>query len=234
MLSKVARVSLKSLRLAPATTRPSGTPRPSVSRLRFVPRLPRSVGLRPVFPSDGRSGISRVMVANSAVKPSGAARGGAVRTGDGAGSRSASGGGDEATTPVRSRSPRPLSPRAAPVPTLRRPPRPKPSGVGQAAAIAGAGRTRHQPRLSLWQPRLSFSPHGLPLGAGGSAPGERVGLWPGCRRPHRRVALWPAAHARRDLAPSGNGNPGADLRAARPEFAGGVLGVAARQPAEPA
>ena len=50
MLDSVARASLKSLRLAPATTSPTGTPPPSVSRLRLVPRLPRSVGLRPVFP----------------------------------------------------------------------------------------------------------------------------------------------------------------------------------------
>lgn len=31
-----------------ATTSPTGTPRPSVSRLRLVPRLPRSVGFGPV------------------------------------------------------------------------------------------------------------------------------------------------------------------------------------------
>src|SRR5262245_3080560 len=49
MLSMVSRVSLKSLRLAPSTVRPMGTPPPSVSRLRFVPILPRSVGFLPTF-----------------------------------------------------------------------------------------------------------------------------------------------------------------------------------------
>src|SRR5258708_25159453 len=40
---------LKSWRLAPSTARPMGRPLPSVSRLRFVPPLARSVGLGPVF-----------------------------------------------------------------------------------------------------------------------------------------------------------------------------------------
>src|SRR6266545_277685 len=48
-LSSVSRPSLKSGRFAPATATPRGTPAPSVSRLRFVPRLARSVGLGPVF-----------------------------------------------------------------------------------------------------------------------------------------------------------------------------------------
>src|SRR3954454_19689191 len=48
--SMVSRISLWSFRLAPATARPSGTPRPSVSRLRLVPDLPLSVGVGPVFP----------------------------------------------------------------------------------------------------------------------------------------------------------------------------------------
>src|SRR5258708_4622202 len=47
-LSMVGRTNFMSCRLAPSTTRPSGTPCPSVSRLRLTPDLPRSVGLRPV------------------------------------------------------------------------------------------------------------------------------------------------------------------------------------------
>src|SRR5450756_2094783 len=49
MLSMVWRTSLISLRLAPATAKPIGTPCPSVNRLRLTPALPRSVGLGPVF-----------------------------------------------------------------------------------------------------------------------------------------------------------------------------------------
>ena len=41
--------NFRSGRLAPATTRPSGTPWPSVTRLRLTPLLARSVGLGPVF-----------------------------------------------------------------------------------------------------------------------------------------------------------------------------------------
>ena len=48
-LSMVARTSFISCRLAPSIARPSGTPWPSVSRLRLTPDLPRSVGLGPVF-----------------------------------------------------------------------------------------------------------------------------------------------------------------------------------------
>ena len=48
-LSRVSRVSFMSCRLAPATAKPTGTPCPSVSRLRLTPALPRSVGLGPVF-----------------------------------------------------------------------------------------------------------------------------------------------------------------------------------------
>src|SRR5918911_4078425 len=54
MASSVSRISLWSLRLAPSIVAPSGTPRPSVSTRRFTPRLPRSVGLRPVFPPTQR------------------------------------------------------------------------------------------------------------------------------------------------------------------------------------
>ena len=49
MASRVWRISLWSLRLAPSITAPRGTPRPSVSSERLTPRLPRSVGLGPVF-----------------------------------------------------------------------------------------------------------------------------------------------------------------------------------------
>src|SRR6476620_41326 len=49
MASRVWRISLWSLRLAPSITAPRGTPRPSVSNERLTPCLPRSVGLRPVF-----------------------------------------------------------------------------------------------------------------------------------------------------------------------------------------
>src|SRR3954466_14405731 len=49
MASRVWRISLWSLRLAPSITAPRGTPRPSVSNERLTPRLPRSVGLGPVF-----------------------------------------------------------------------------------------------------------------------------------------------------------------------------------------
>src|SRR5436309_9909536 len=42
-------MSLWSLRLAPSITTLSGMPLPSVSTERLTPRLPRSVGLRPVF-----------------------------------------------------------------------------------------------------------------------------------------------------------------------------------------
>src|SRR5512134_3120161 len=51
----VARAILKSLRLAPSTARPRGTPRPSVNTLRLVPIFPRSVGfLNTFFPPKGR------------------------------------------------------------------------------------------------------------------------------------------------------------------------------------
>src|SRR5258706_5694588 len=56
-LSSVGPTNSLSCRLAPSTTSPSGTPCPSVSTLRLTPDLPRSVGLRPVFPpAQGRLG----------------------------------------------------------------------------------------------------------------------------------------------------------------------------------
>src|ERR687891_479410 len=57
ILAMVARTSFMSCWLAPSTTRPRGTPWPSVSRLRLTPPLPRSVGLGPVFfPPEGGFG----------------------------------------------------------------------------------------------------------------------------------------------------------------------------------
>src|SRR5213082_3547005 len=57
MLSMLGRTSFISWRLAPSIVRPIGTPCPSVSRLRFTPLLPRSVGLGPVFfPAQRRFG----------------------------------------------------------------------------------------------------------------------------------------------------------------------------------
>src|SRR5215210_4048706 len=55
MLPRVSGASLKSLRLAPATTVASGTPLASVSRLRLAPFLARSTGLGPVFFPSQRS-----------------------------------------------------------------------------------------------------------------------------------------------------------------------------------
>lgn len=48
-LSSVSRTSRMSGVLAPLTAAPNGTPAPSVSTLRLVPRLARSVGFLPVF-----------------------------------------------------------------------------------------------------------------------------------------------------------------------------------------
>src|SRR5215467_7385143 len=57
MPSIVSRAILKSTRLAPSTARPIGMPFASVSKLRLVPRLPRTVGLGPVFfPTERRLG----------------------------------------------------------------------------------------------------------------------------------------------------------------------------------
>src|SRR5262249_52605717 len=56
-LSSVDRTSFISCRLAPSTANPSGTPWPSVTRLRLTPPLARSVGLGPVFfPPEWRLG----------------------------------------------------------------------------------------------------------------------------------------------------------------------------------
>src|SRR5688572_1332182 len=55
MLAIVSRASLKSTTFAPSTASPRGIPADSVSRLRFVPDLARSVGLGPLFfPSQRR------------------------------------------------------------------------------------------------------------------------------------------------------------------------------------
>src|SRR6266853_6019026 len=61
MLSIVWRTIFMSGRLAPSTASPTGMPSPSVSRLRFVPFLARSVGFLPVFfPPEGRLGHAPV------------------------------------------------------------------------------------------------------------------------------------------------------------------------------
>src|SRR5262245_39760002 len=49
MASRVASTNFISWRLAPSTATPSGIPCPSVSTLRLVPSLPRSVGFLPTF-----------------------------------------------------------------------------------------------------------------------------------------------------------------------------------------
>src|SRR3972149_4884421 len=49
ILSRVACTNFISCRLAPSIASPTGTPCPSVNRLRLTPCLPRSVGLGPVF-----------------------------------------------------------------------------------------------------------------------------------------------------------------------------------------
>jgi hypothetical protein len=57
ILAMVSRALLKSVRLAPSTARPLGTPPPSVSTRRLVPILPRAVGFLPtVFPHNGGVG----------------------------------------------------------------------------------------------------------------------------------------------------------------------------------
>src|SRR5262245_13362470 len=61
MLSSVASTIFMSLRLAPSTARPTGTPSPSTSRLRLTPLLARSVGFFPVFfPPEGGLGHAAV------------------------------------------------------------------------------------------------------------------------------------------------------------------------------
>src|SRR5579859_6653702 len=61
MLANVASTIFMSLRLAPSTARPTGTPRPSTSWLRLTPFLARSVGFLPVFfPPEGCLGHAPV------------------------------------------------------------------------------------------------------------------------------------------------------------------------------
>src|SRR5262245_8735167 len=61
MLSSVSRTSFMSLRLAPSTARPTGTPAASTSTLRLTPRLARSVGFLPVFfPPEGSLGHAAI------------------------------------------------------------------------------------------------------------------------------------------------------------------------------
>src|SRR5262245_33316339 len=68
--SMVCRAILKSLRLAPSTATPIGTPLASTNRLRLAPRLPRSVGFRPVFfPPEGCLGHAPVHRQEGPVDP---------------------------------------------------------------------------------------------------------------------------------------------------------------------
>src|ERR1700757_3471765 len=61
MLSSVSPTIFMSLRLAPSTASPTGTPPASTSRLRLTPFLARSVGFLPVFfPPEGRLGHAPV------------------------------------------------------------------------------------------------------------------------------------------------------------------------------
>jgi hypothetical protein len=64
--SKVSASSFMSCRLAPATTTARGMPCPSVSTLRFVPPLPRSVGVEPV--ASPPKGIGMKLSVNSLSK----------------------------------------------------------------------------------------------------------------------------------------------------------------------
>ena len=69
-LSTVARTSFISWRLAPSTARPTGIPWASVNRLRLTPRLPRSVGLAPVFsPTQGSFGHGPIHTQPTPVQP---------------------------------------------------------------------------------------------------------------------------------------------------------------------
>ena len=57
------------MRLAPATVTPTGTPDASVTTLRLTPRLPRSVGLGPLFfPHAGQWGFRHAAI-NTQVTP---------------------------------------------------------------------------------------------------------------------------------------------------------------------
>src|SRR4051794_18196472 len=61
MLSSVSPTLFMSLRLAPSTASPTGTPLASTRRLRLTPFLARSVGFLPVFfPPEGRLGHAPV------------------------------------------------------------------------------------------------------------------------------------------------------------------------------
>src|SRR5215510_8152295 len=69
-LLTVSLTNFMSGRLAPATTKPTGTPWPSVSRLRLTPLFARSVGLGPVFfPPKGGLGHRPVHAQPTPVDP---------------------------------------------------------------------------------------------------------------------------------------------------------------------
>src|SRR5215468_9512503 len=70
MLSSVAWTIFMSLRLAPSTASPTGTPLASTSRLRLTPFLARSVGFLPVFfPPEGCLGHAPVHAQPGPVDP---------------------------------------------------------------------------------------------------------------------------------------------------------------------
>src|SRR5438876_3959594 len=70
MLSKVCSTSFMSLRLAPSTANPTGSPAASTSRLRLTPFLARSVGFLPVFfPPERRLGHAAVHAQPGPVEP---------------------------------------------------------------------------------------------------------------------------------------------------------------------
>ena len=106
-----------------------------------------------------------------------------------------------------------------------------PPGMAQDDPSADGDRARHQPRLPVPAAGLRLRPHGVPLGPGGGAAGEGVGLRPGRGGAHRPPAVHRAPHAGRDLAGTGHALAPRHLRAPRAEPAGGVPGAAAGQPA---
>src|SRR5262245_46503826 len=156
MLSMVERAILKSLRLAPSTATPMGTPAPSVSRLRLTPRLPRSVGFLPVFfPPEGCLGHAPVHRQPGPVDPLQLV----VRQQPGLPEPQEHAGGDPLLEPVVGRGPRadaggvqglPLAPGPQPEEDgvgarpvgLARPPASEPVGV--RAAAAGSWPTAHR------------------------------------------------------------------------------------------
>ena len=113
------------------------------------------------------------------------------------------GGTDEAAAGVRRGAPGAVPAGDRALPALRDAPGLPPPGVAQDAPVADGARPRHQPRLPLPPAGLRLRPHGVPLGPGGGAPGEGVGLRPGRGGADRPPAVHRAPHAGRDLAGAG-------------------------------